>query len=191
MADALNPRGEAWGADDTIYVTLSNNAPISRVAARGGKLEALTQLDTGELSHRWPSLLPDGKTLLFSMWNDAGWESSRIVASRFARREAFDHRRRRRVSALHPRCGERGFLVYARSEGLLAASFDERALTVNGQSVPVVDGVLSNLSGGAHFDLSASGTLAYVPGEFAERNRDLVWVGRDGKPLGAPFTIPG
>ena len=76
---------------------------------------------------------------------------------------------------------QHGFLVYARSEGLLANRFDEATLQVTGQAVPILDGVITNLSGGAHFDVSASGTLAYVPGTTVESERDLVWVSLDGK----------
>ena len=36
------------------------------------------------------------------------------------------------------------------------------------------DGVSTNLSGGAHFDLSRSGTLAYVPGANNEGVRALL-----------------
>ena len=82
LADAVNPRGEAWGSDDSIYVTATNNAPIRRMPARRGKLDPVTTIESGELSHRWPTLLPDARTLLFSIWNDAGWELSRIVAVR-------------------------------------------------------------------------------------------------------------
>jgi Tol biopolymer transport system component len=192
IADALNPRGEAWAADDTIFITASNNSGISRVAARGGKLEPFTTLAEGELSHRWPRLLPDGKTLLFSVWNDAGWEVSRIAAQRTDRQTKTPVVE---IGGGYPRyirdAGRRGFLVYARSEGLLASAFDEASAAAIGQAVPVVDGVLTNLSGGAQFDLSASGALAYVPGSFEESSRDLVWVGRDGKPASPVMTFRG
>jgi eukaryotic-like serine/threonine-protein kinase len=190
IADALNPRGEVWGADDTIYVTPSNNTGISRLGATGGKLEPVTTLREGELSHRWPALLPDGRSMLFAVWNDNGWEPSRITA------RAVDGRTSSIVEAGggYPRYirdhGERGYLVYARSEGLLAAPFDERTLALTGQAVPLVDGVITNLSGGAHFDLSPSGVLAYVPGAFRESVRDLTWVTRDGK-AEPPRAIPG
>ena len=51
---------------------------------------------------------------------------------------------------------------------------------------------MTNLSGGAHFDLSASGTLAYVTGVAAEAERELAWVDLDGhvEPL-SNITIPG
>jgi len=192
IADTLNPRGEAWGADDTIFVTSSNNSGISRVPARGGKLEPFTTLVEGELSHRWPRFLPDGKTVLFSVWNDAGWEVSRIAAQRTdgqSRTPVVD------IGGGYPRyirdTGQRGYLVYARSEGLLASAFDEASVALVGQAVPVVDGILTNLSGGAHFDVSASGTLAYVPGVFEESARELVWVARDGKPISEVMRFRG
>jgi Tol biopolymer transport system component len=191
VSDALNPRGQAWGPDDTIFVTPSNYSGISRVPARGGKLEEHTSLRSGELSHRWPTALPNG-TLLFSIWNDAGWEIARIAAlqpSSPAPTPVVD------IGGGYPRyvrdAGGRGYLVYARSEGLLAAGFDEQKTVLTTQAVPVIDGVITNLSGGAHFDLSATGTLAYVPGSFAESTRDLFWVGRDGKVLSEARSIRG
>ena len=81
VADASNPRGHAWSDDNTILVTPTNGDPISRVSVMGGKLEPVTTLRTGELSHRWPLLLP-GRALLFTVWNDAGWEPSSILAQR-------------------------------------------------------------------------------------------------------------
>lgn len=192
IADTLNPRGETWGGNDTIYVTPSNNVGVWSVPARGGKGEPYTKLRQGELSHRWPTMLPDGKTMLFSIWNDAGWEVSRIGAQKPGDRDTLPVVD---IGGGYPRyirdAGTHGFLVYARAEGLLAAPFDETTLKMTGQAVPVLDGLLTNQSGGAHFDLSPSGTLAYVPGGFAEEGRDLVWVGRDGKPLSEPTRLHG
>jgi serine/threonine protein kinase/Tol biopolymer transport system component len=190
VADALNPRGHAWSVDDNIFVTASNNSGIGRVDARGGKLEPFTRLEQGELSHRWPSLLPDG-TLLFSVWNDNGWELSRVAAQG----EDGKHRMLVEAGGGYPRyirdTDGKGFLVYGRSEGLLAAPLDERTISLTGQALPIIDGILTNLSGGAHFDLSRSGTLAYVPGDFAESTRDLVWIGRDGQPVADAQTFAG
>jgi eukaryotic-like serine/threonine-protein kinase len=183
IADARAPRGEVWAPDNTILMTASNTASVSRVSAQGGKPEQVTTLQTGELSHRWPWLLPDGSGLLFSVWNDVGWEPARVMAQRLdgsAPKVVVEN------SSGYPRymrdgAGPRGFLVYARSEGLLAAPFDESQLAVAGQAVPVIDSVVTNLSGGAHFDVSASGALAYVPGTFGEADRDLTWITLEGK----------
>ncbi len=186
VTDARTPRGEAWGDGNSILLTPSNNTSIMRVSALGGgKLEPVTALAAGEMSHRWPRLLPDGKAVLYSIWNDAGWEPARIAVKRL---DGDGSEPKLLVPggggyARYIRDGarRRGYLVYARSEGILAAPFDESRLEVTGQAVPVVDGVLTNLSGGAHFDLSAGGTLAYVPGTTGESERDLSWVALDGQ----------
>ncbi len=47
----------------------------------------MTTLAAGEMSHRWPFMLPDGNALLFSIWNDIGWEPARIVAQRTGSQE--------------------------------------------------------------------------------------------------------
>ena len=181
LADARNPRGEAWGDDNVVLVTPLNNVGISRLSAVGGdKPEPLTTVVSGELSHRWPRLLPGNSAVLYSIWNDTGWEPARIAARRLPGGEA-------KVvvpaGAGYPRYlrdGSRsGYLVYARADGILAAPFDEDRLETTGPIVPVVDNVLTNLSGGAHFDLSARGTLAYIAGTTGEADRDLMWVSFD------------
>ena len=182
IADARMSRGEAWGEGDTILLTPTNTAPVSRTSALGGKLEPLTTLGAGELSHRWPQILPGGAAVLFTIWNDIGWEPARIAAQRL------DNGARTIVVEngggygryIRDPVGRRGYLVYARSEGLLAAPFDESRLVVSGQAVPIVDGLITNLSGGAHYALSPSGTLAYVPGQNGENDRELAWVTLDG-----------
>ena len=182
VVDVPNARGEVWGGNDTIFVTRTNNTGVSRVPAGGGQLEPVTTLHPGELSHRWPHLLPDGSAVLFSIWNDLGWEPSRIAVQPLGGGDQKLIVQAGGGYAHYIRdAGRHGYLVYARSEGLLAAPFDESRLAVTGQAVPIVDGVMTNLSGGAHFDLSTSGTLAYVPGKLEEADRSLVWVTLDGK----------
>ena len=185
LADVRNPRGEAWTRDDAILVTPNNNTGISRVSAGGGgRMEPFTALAAGEMSHRWPRLLADGSAVLFSIWNDTGWEPARIAAQRAG---STGHTIVVESGGGYPRylrdtSAGRSYLIFARSEGLLAASFDEASLKLTGQPLPVVDNVLTNLSGGAHFDVAGNGTLAYLPGTQTESDRDLVWVTLDGKP---------
>jgi Tol biopolymer transport system component len=182
IADAPAARGEVWSPDNTIFMTPGSVSGVMRVPALGGKPEAVTTLRTGELSHRWPGLLPDGSAILYTIWNDNGFEPARIAAQPVAGGTPKIIVEGGGGYARYIRDqGRRGYLVYARTEGMLAAPFDESRLAVTGQAVPVVDGIVTNLSGGAHFDLSASGTLAYVPGTIAEIDRQLEWVGTDGK----------
>jgi Tol biopolymer transport system component len=180
LADAPTPRGEAWLADGSVLVTMMNNVGLSRVPALGGPYEPYTTLKTGEMSHRWPRTIPGSAAVLFSIWNDTGWEPSRIAVQRAGERE---HRVLIEGGG-YPRpvrdpATGRSYLLYARTEGLLAAPFDAERLEVTGPPVPILDDVVTNLSGGAHFDV-AGGTLAFVPGTLGEADRDLVWVTLDG-----------
>lgn len=52
---------------------------------------------------------------------------------------------------------------------------------MTGASVPVLEGLRTNASGGAHFSVSGQGSLAYVPGGALEADRGLVFVDRKGK----------
>jgi len=86
-----------------------------------------------------------------------------------------------------------GHLVYAAGNGLRAVPFDLNTLEARGASVPVVADALVTPSAAADFDVSHDGTLVYVPASAAtgaprRTDRELVWVGRDGKieSLGAP-----
>ena len=83
----------------------------------------------------------------------------------------------------HPKYSPTGHIVYGAAGTLRAVTFDLDTLTVTGDPVPVVEGVLS--SGGnsaARFDLSATGSLVYVTGSGAggARPRSFVWVDREG-----------
>lgn len=180
ITSVTNARGETWASDDTIFVTPTNAVGISRVSAQGGELAAVTSRDKDQLSHRWPFALPGSSTLLYTIWNDLGWEPARTVVQKAGGAQkaliaggGYAHYIRD--------TGTRGYLVYARSEGLMATGFDESSLSLTSQPVPLGDSVITNLSGGAHFDLSAAGTLAYVPGAIGEADRSLVWVTLDGK----------
>lgn len=140
-----------------------------------------TTLRQGELSHRWPHVLPGGKAVLFTIWNDIGWEPARVAVQPLdgsERRMLIEGGGYGRYVPTGP--DGAGHLVYARAEGLMAAPFSLERLEVTGPSVPVLEGVITNLSGGAHFSVSSNGTLAYLPGTMGEVERTLVWVDRQG-----------
>jgi serine/threonine-protein kinase len=97
-----------------------------------------------------------------------------------------------------------GHLVYMRAGTLMSVPFDLAHLDVTGSPVPLIgnvmqvthaEAVLAN-SGAGQFSLSASGTLAYLPGrQHPDADRTLVWVERHGKeaPLpgpSRPYLIP-
>ena len=67
ICDAPQLRGAHWGVNDKIVFAPSRRSGIWLVSASGGKPEKITDLgpNPGAASHRWPQLLPDGRSLLF------------------------------------------------------------------------------------------------------------------------------
>jgi len=182
LCDAPNGRGETWSTDDSIYFTPTAGSAVWRVSAMGGTPEEVTKRQKGEFSHRWPHVLPDGKTILFTVWNDTGFETGQVVAQSLTtgeRRTLFTGGSYVRYLPIPERAGA-GYLVYARASGLLAAPFDIGRLQLTAPPVPALDGLVTNLSGGAHFSLSSSGALTYIAGGLAEAARVIAVVDRNG-----------
>ena len=61
-------RGGSWSPSGTILFVPGTGNPLFSVPDAGGTPVAITQLDQslGELTHRWPVFLPDGKHFIYS-----------------------------------------------------------------------------------------------------------------------------
>ncbi len=90
----------------------------------------------------------------------------------------------------HGRYLSSGHIVYGRHNALHTVLFDMSRRRVTGASQVLVEGVrIDAATGCAHFDVSAPGTLVYLPGGGRAAERALVWVDRSGK--AAPVTESG
>jgi len=67
LCDAFLGRGGAWAEDGNIYFSSGVFTVVERVPASGGRAVPFSALDqaSGDVSHLWPVLLPDGKRLAF------------------------------------------------------------------------------------------------------------------------------
>ena len=154
----------------------------------GGASQSLTRSENGEAFHLWPDFLPGGKAVLFDTAPGSriySMENAQVVVQSVGTGE----RRNLIQGGTQPRYAASGHLVYAQGGSLLAALFDPQLLTVTGAAVPVVQGILqSSVTGSAQYSISATGSLAYVPGGYQPEQSKLVWVSRNGaeQPLAAP-----
>jgi serine/threonine-protein kinase len=184
LCDAPNPRGGSW-AGDTIYFAASSNSMISKVSADGGAPTDVTTLDRarGEVSHRWPQMLPDGKTLLFDVWKGPAADEKEIHVQRMeggARTTVVQ-------AGASGRYVASGHVIYARNDELFAVPFDVDHLRVTGQASRLRDAARRG-SEGNHYAVSDNGVFVSVSGSPDRNERRLVWVRRDGsvEPLAAP-----
>jgi Tol biopolymer transport system component len=168
-----------WGAKDVILFDGADADSIRGISATGGVLKPMTRLDRskGERSHAWPSFLPDGRHFLF-VTNPNIQAQSMIKLGTLGSFEAKTlGKTDGRVEYAAP-----GYLVFMIEGTLMAQRFDPGSLSTRGEPFPLVENV-SIGAGSGNFTTSADGTLAYRV-EQATVKSQLLWFGRDGRPLG-------
>jgi len=183
LCDAAFGIGGSWSGDDTVYFAPFNTSGIWKVSAAGGVPTEFSHVDRrrGEVSHRWPQVLDDNKTVLFTVWTGPGLEERDLDVQV----GNGDHRRLV-AGASTGRYMPSGHLLYSKAEALIAVPFDRAALKVTGNPVTLADRPSEAEAEGAHYTVSASGTIAYVAASADTFDRRLVWVNRDGSVQAIP-----
>jgi eukaryotic-like serine/threonine-protein kinase len=178
--------GAVWGADNTITYAPTGGSGLMQVSAAGGTPREVTKLNAekGEFSHRWPDLLPGGRTLLFTVSSTGSWDDAQIVAQSLETGE----RHLLVAGGTFPHYLPTGHLVYARGGSLMAVPFDISSQKVNGPPAVVLPKVWESIEGAAQFSFSPLGHIVYVAGGLPGREHTLVWVDRNKviEPLAAP-----
>ena len=178
----------SWDADGIVF---RQPGGIMRVSANGGQPEVLVSVKDGEVVHG-PQVLPGGEWVLFTLATAAtteGWDKAQIVVQSLETSE-----RKTLVSGgSDGQYVPTGHLVYALGGVLFAVPFDLRTLAVAGGPVPVVEGVRRALNGNtgiAHFSVSSTGSLVFVPGPVTTSagQFDLALVDRTG--TAQPLKLP-
>jgi eukaryotic-like serine/threonine-protein kinase len=177
-------RGAAWGPDGTIVFAPAVSDGLWQVPATGGEARPLTtrRSDKRERTHRWPTMLPDGRSVLFMVGTAdiTSFDEARIEVV------SLDTGERRTLieGGMHGLYSPPGHLIYARSGTILTVPFDPKRLEVTGRPVEVVrDVFIDPLNGYANVALSRAGLLVYAPGGDMSRyyGATLFWVDRKGR----------
>jgi serine/threonine-protein kinase len=181
------PRGASWGPNDTIvFATNDQTTGLLSVPAGGGQPKILTTPDhaQGEQNHQYPSVLPGGRAVLFTIIPIG---SSRAAGSQVAVLDLATGRRKILIrGGSSAEYVATGHLLYEVDGTLRAVRFDLNRLEVFGDPVPVLDHLADAVNGAATFSISQHGTLAYVPGGVLTTGqfgtpRTLLWVDRQGR----------
>ena len=180
VCDAPLAYGGAWAADGTILFTPGERTPVFKVAARGGSPVAVTTLENGEQSHRWPQLLPDGRHFLYMPWSDSTTNRQTMLASL----DGGEPRSLFTAQSAAVSAGDFLFYVSDLPSRLMAWRFDPRTLALQGQAFPIVgdDNVDYQWYTGEPNVSAAGATLAYTTGK--NRRTQMTWVNRTGRQIG-------
>jgi len=148
-----------WGEDGTILFDRDVNDPIRGVPASGGTPRPVIEPPSGDKGgYRlyWPQFLPGGKRFLYVLLGGSEEENGIWMAN------ADGSDRRRVVPGLsRVEYAPPGWLLFVREQTLVAQRFDPDAGRLEGEAIPVADGLGVSTVGGADFSVSRAGVLAF------------------------------
>jgi Tol biopolymer transport system component len=187
VCDAALGKGGDWSADGTIVFAPSYASGIFRVPAAGGPAEAITVADStvGEVSHRFPRLLPDGKHFLYLSRTVSARSGSQGDAGIKLKVASLDGTLNRELMPAESNSVfAAGHLLFTRNGFLVAQRFDPDTFEASGEPVQIASRVRS-IPGASYslFDVSPVGTLVYQAGATVEGST-LTWVDMKGTHLG-------
>jgi len=193
LCDAPTPHGAHWATDNMIVYAPNFGSGLLRISSAGGTPQTLTTPNAKEqeISHRWPQVLPGGNYVLFTiqMSSATTFDDARIAVLSLQTGKW----RTLLQGGFYARYVPSGHIVYARAGSLMAVSFDLSRMDLTGSPVHVQEGVATSVltAGGAEYDVTQSGLLAYVSGNTKPPVRSLVWVNRAGvaKTIPAPAKV--
>jgi serine/threonine protein kinase/Tol biopolymer transport system component len=178
LCNAGTGEGGSWVEDGNIIAALTGSSGLSLISSAGGPPTPVTDLQSGEGTHRWPQILPGGKAVLFTASSaGVGYDGADIEVMSLA-----DHRRKTLVrGGTYGRYLPSGHLVYVNRGTLFAVPFDLDRLEVHGTPVPVLDQVGYGPDGSAQLDFSQTGTLIYRSGGARGGLLTVAWLDGSGK----------
>ena len=169
-------RGGSWGEGD-IIVFAGLFGGLFRVSAAGGQAESLTRLSPGELTHRWPQVLPGGKAVLFTSQRTPSWGGLATVDVL----SLVDGRRR--TLQEHATFGRfatdsdgGSYLIFVRGDTIFAAAFDPLRLELLSKPSPVFEQIGYDDTGAAQVDASRTGDIVIR----AQNKVRLTWLESSG-----------
>jgi serine/threonine-protein kinase len=171
-----------------VFATTEEGTGLMSVPAGGGDPKVLTTPDTarGETDHWFPSVLPGGRAVLFTIVSGDISDAQVAVLDLATGEQKVLIRGGSSAEYV-----ETGDLVYAIAGSLRAVRFDPVRLEMLSDPVPVVEDVEIASTGAANFSVSRTGALVYMPsgalgGQAAPRS--LAWVTRRGRE--EPVKVP-
>ena len=159
----------------------SKDGGLYRVSAAGGPLTRVTTLDAsrGELAHKWPQFLPDGRHFLYLVLSSQPQNDGVVYVGSLDSQERiplFKSDSNVEYAA--------GHVMYMRGNTLLAQPFDTETLRVTGEAAPIAEQVERNAgSRRGAFAVSTTGRAVLAYRSLSENQ--LVWYDRNGKRLDA------
>jgi Tol biopolymer transport system component len=174
-------RGAVWLPDNTIVFATNTQLGLLRVSADGGEPKPLTTPDAtrNEYDHLWPEMLPDGKSLLFTVIpRTGGLAAAKTVIYDLATNTSADFL----PGATNAVYVSSGHVAYIAGASLWVMPFDLERRVTFGTAVPVQKQIVATGNGAGEFAVSADGRLVYAHASgYDPFARTLSWIDRQGR----------
>ena len=179
LTAAPNPRGGAWSTRGVIVYAPESGGPLQQIREDGGTPKPVTVLDAArdEVTHQFPSFLPDGSRFIFFAGSRQTNRSSVRVASvggpigpgPLIASQPFQN------AAVVADTTDGTFVLHVRDRELVAQAFDARRGVVTGPARTLARRVR------VRFSVAANGAIVYS-GDPPVRNQPM-WLDRQGLAL--------
>jgi hypothetical protein len=169
-----------WGDENWIVFCDFLKRGLWKVSANGGVPVRLTTAMSWanaeiEQAHYWPSVLPGGGYVLYTIYHNAEDMSIAAYSLETGKSKILIK------PGSHAAYMNTGHLVYAWKGDLMAVPFDIQHMEVKGQPVMILQDIMMDaINGVAHFSLSKEGSIAYIPGKYEIPVHKLVLVDLEG-----------
>jgi serine/threonine protein kinase len=164
ICDAENPRGLDWVDEKTIVIASSFAGPLDLISVESGEKKQLTESGDQERSHRWPSVIPGTRKVLFMThftgrdYQDSDIESVDVDTGE--RKVVYS-------GGSYPQYSPTGHILFAKNSSIFAVNYDLKSQTTTGLAIPVLDNVLTRVAdqelddGSAQFTFDQTGNMLY------------------------------
>jgi serine/threonine-protein kinase len=179
VTDAGTQNGADWTTrNEIVFGAELNFHGLSKVSASGGALQEFARPDTtkGETDYLWPIALPDGKTVVFTIWTGS-LASAKLATASLKGGDVIPLD----LMGVRPLVVIDRTLVYVQSDGaVMGVRLDRSGRHTAGTPSPVLDPVevRQGLNGNSEIFISKGGALLTSRGG---TNTRLAWITRDGK----------
>ena len=184
ICDTRDGIGGAWNKDGAILLGRSNTGGLMRCPAAGGPASPMTVLAPGEIAHRWPQFLPDGRHFLYNRTANMPEKTGVFVGSLDAKPAEQDVKplllTSRQAYYAQSGTGEASWLLFTREGALMAQPFDPAKRALSGEPGPIASPIGSYPDTQfAFFAVSNTGLVVYRAG--GGREVQLTWFDTQGK----------
>ena len=172
-----NSSDGSWSPEGVILFDARAVDPLMRVQASGGVPQPVVfeaGKEKGTPGTGWPEFLPDGKHFLYTIVDPSSPEMMLAVGSIESPMAKPLFKTTTQVQYAAP-----GYLLFVRDRTLVVQKFDAKSQTLQGEPVPVGEGLGTSDVGQASFSVSRNGVLVFRGGELSGTR--LVWIDRSGK----------